>query len=437
MARAGPSRTRNASQAPPTQTQPRTQRGGRNTRVVVEEEDEDAEGEAYDGEDGDGEGTAGEQASHFSFSMIFPTDICVARQETVKRAQDLVRLALFNEQKRVPLRRDDISKKVMGSQRGAFKAVFDAAQRILREKFGMELVELQTRAAAQETAAGAEKDKGKGKRGTQKNGEADAPEDGRQTVTGLKKKGMYPLPALPAAQGSKTYILRSVLDAALIELAAQTDAAILEEEAADGPEDIDDDAVGLLSYGSLLAWNGTDQLASVGILYVVLALILVNGKVLSDMDLQTVLRRLRLHPQTALAQPAHTTHGPITVDAYLAQLVRQGYLDCVRLGGPKGAKGTKRARAGADDADGASSEWRWGPRAAAEVGEAGVARFVAEFMADRMGGEAADGGESDDDMDAGQRRRVEKKRKEEAQKRLEGLARSIERAAGGELLDIV
>ena len=89
----------------------------------------------------------------------------------------------------MPLRRDEISKKVMGSQRGAFKAVFFEAQSILRNTFGMELVELPTRAAAHDATAGQDK-KSQDKAGTQ-NGEHAGE---RQTVTGLKKKGAYHVP---------------------------------------------------------------------------------------------------------------------------------------------------------------------------------------------------------------------------------------------------
>jgi len=42
----------------------------------------------------------------------------------------------------VSLRQYEISKQGMGFQRGAFKSVFNAAQRILRSILGMELVEL-------------------------------------------------------------------------------------------------------------------------------------------------------------------------------------------------------------------------------------------------------------------------------------------------------
>ena len=54
----------------------------------------------------------------------------------------LVRLALASEYQRRPIRRADISEKVLGSQGRQFKAVFDQAQQDLRAVFGMELREL-------------------------------------------------------------------------------------------------------------------------------------------------------------------------------------------------------------------------------------------------------------------------------------------------------
>ncbi|KAB8237897.1 MAGE-domain-containing protein [Aspergillus alliaceus] len=55
----------------------------------------------------------------------------------------MVRFALASEYSRLPIRRTEISTKVLGEQ-GArqFKAVFEAAQKALREKFGMQMVEL-------------------------------------------------------------------------------------------------------------------------------------------------------------------------------------------------------------------------------------------------------------------------------------------------------
>lgn len=80
-----------------------------------------------------------------------------------------------------------------------------------------------------------------------------------------------------------------------------------------------------------------------------------------------------------------SAHQSLTVNAYLAQLTRQGYLDYSKLGDAK--SGGKRSRVPnvgqARREEGNNGEWRWGPRAHGEVGEQGVARFVAEFMAER------------------------------------------------------
>ncbi|TFY73507.1 hypothetical protein EWM64_g10505, partial [Hericium alpestre] len=303
MARAGPSRTQRASQSQePTQTQRNGRtRGTQRTQTQRRDEDEDEE-EADEDEDAE---EGGDHAKH----------------DMLKKVHALVRLALFHEQKRMPLRRDEISKMVMGSKRTAFTQVFNGAQDILRETFGMELAELPTRAAMQDINAGKDdKDKNKNPSQSQANGSTNGHAEGRQTVTGLKKKKA-------AAPGSKTYILRSTLHPTIIEYAALTDEHIIEEEAGDANSDDSDDETGTRNYGSIIAWNGSDQLASLGILYVILAVILVNGKVISDMDLRTNLRRLRLPANVAIPLSAQSTHRTIPLDAFLSQLVRQGYLD--------------------------------------------------------------------------------------------------------------
>lgn len=60
--------------------------------------------------------------------------------------QKMVRLALASEYARLPIRRADISAKVLGEQGSRqFKTVFESAQRELRSKFGMEMTELPAR----------------------------------------------------------------------------------------------------------------------------------------------------------------------------------------------------------------------------------------------------------------------------------------------------
>ena len=82
------------------------------------------------------------------------------------------------------------------------------------------------------------------------------------------------------SQGSKAYILRSTLDPVPIRTTL-TNKRILELEAAEAPDDVDGAEPGMRTYGSLIAWNSADQLSTLGILHVVLALILVSGKVIS------------------------------------------------------------------------------------------------------------------------------------------------------------
>jgi hypothetical protein len=197
MPRAGPSR----SQRQPSQTQ--SQRYGRTQRHFEDVDDEeevmvqDYDDNEEAGLDGTGGGTVLNATHPLPLVASGPTHFNTHKQDLKKRATDLVRLALFQEQRRMPLRRDDISKKVVGSQRGAFKAVFDEAQNILRGTFGMELVELPTRAATHDTAAAAGGAAGKDR--TQ-NGDEGAGD--RQAVTGLKKKGAVPLLlALPFLSG--------------------------------------------------------------------------------------------------------------------------------------------------------------------------------------------------------------------------------------------
>ncbi|KAJ6589317.1 MAGE family-domain-containing protein [Mycena capillaripes] len=393
-----------ASQAQPSQTQrsrSQKQRAQEEEEEEEEDDDEEEEGRNMDVDEDDDEERGAENSLD-------------------RAAYALVRLAMFTEHKRVALRRDEISKKVLGSNARAFPRVLARAQEILRNTLGMELVELRSRAELdKDTAAPG-------------NGKEDDLEEARK-ATGVKKKA--------AAAGSKTYILRSTLNARLIEEAALTREEILEEEAADAPSDDDDeDEIGHgggTAYGSIISWSSTDQVGALGVLYVVLALILVSGRVMGDQDLRTTLKRLQLPATGTVAFSAAATHRTLTLDAYLTQLIRQGYLDRQQVGGEpkKGAAKGKRARVAADDEGGQMTyEWRWGTRAQSEVGEQALAQFVAEFMVT----EGAEAGEEDGEEEAGAAGRARaNKRRADAASRLERMTKGIERAAGGQLAEIM
>lgn len=142
---------------------------------------------------------------------------------------------------------------------------------------------------------------------------------------------------------------------------------------------------------------------------------------------------MRLHPSTPIPTNARVPHPAPTLEAFLYLCVRQGYLDLQRLGDVKGApKKRGRASAATQAANGGDEavvyEWRWGPRALAEVGEQDVGRFVADFMVER-GRREATGEDADEDEDVGEMAEVKKMR--------ERTMGGIERAAGGNLAMLV
>jgi hypothetical protein len=83
-------------------------------------------------------------------------------------------------------------------------------------------------------------------------------------------------PALPLPQLRTTTPSQRIIEHAV------TDEVILEDEAEDAPDDDDDDSFGSRTYASIISWRQADQLGCVGLLYVILTLILVSGRVMSD-----------------------------------------------------------------------------------------------------------------------------------------------------------
>lgn len=122
MARATGTRSQrqaSQSQPPPTQTQngrSQTQRSNRRRRTGEEEEEEEEEVDGADdsmSEDDGGEDDVCCSRVVSQEGIATCTDAYLFIQDLERKANDLVRLALFTEQKRHPLRRDEISKKGM------------------------------------------------------------------------------------------------------------------------------------------------------------------------------------------------------------------------------------------------------------------------------------------------------------------------------------
>ncbi|KAG7087334.1 hypothetical protein E1B28_013310 [Marasmius oreades] len=328
--------------------------------------------------------------------------------EISRKANQLVRLALFTEHRKVPLRRDDITKKVLGTSSRIFNRVFDSANGILKKTFGLELAELPSKASLDEEAG--------------PNLEDEDLEEAKKAV-GRKKKAVV--------TGSKTYILRSILHPGLIEYAALMHDKILEEEIADLPDDSDDDSHGIQTYGTILSYSTSDQLESVGVTYVILSLILICGRVISDGDLRKQLKRLHLANNSEIRLTSLSVQRTIPLDRFLDSLIKQGYIDQRAIGEKKKGPG-KRARATqGNDESGIQYEWRWGPRAHSEVGEKAIAQFVAEFM-------VSEEQQEDEDAEEGQgsSRGGTQRRRENAMSKLEKMMQGIEKVVGGNLLNL-
>lgn len=88
-----------------------------------------------------------------------------------------------------------------------------------------------------------------------------------------------------AAITSKTYILRSILDPELLAAAVAIDAELFEMENREFGDEVDDNDSAARVDGSLAAWDMNDSVVAAGITHVILALILVNSKVLPDREL--------------------------------------------------------------------------------------------------------------------------------------------------------
>ncbi|KAG9302319.1 hypothetical protein G9A89_008811 [Geosiphon pyriformis] len=152
-------------------------------------------------------------------------------EEITRKVKGLVRLALCSELKKVPIRREDIMKKVLQEHSKVFQEIFDRAQYELRDIYGMELVELPTKEKKPATRSGTVR---------------------RAT---LNNKA--------TSSACKSYTLVNIL-----------------------PEELKGD--------DIIHWQ-RDEESIMGLLTVILSLILVNGHILTDDQLKDYITRLHLH----------------------------------------------------------------------------------------------------------------------------------------------
>lgn len=149
--------------------------------------------------------------------------------------------------------------------KAAFSGAFSGAQKILRDTFGMQMVELMSRNDRDKIGEDEKKDQGK--------------PTGRNSGT-LQNIRTLIHPYL-GAKKSGTYILRSVLTPALIKAATTKDNDLHDAELQNlvdtgFAQEVDDviDA----PEGTLLSWDTVESVALTGVLQVILCLILANGR---------------------------------------------------------------------------------------------------------------------------------------------------------------
>ncbi|KAJ3806175.1 hypothetical protein F5876DRAFT_80977 [Lentinula aff. lateritia] len=321
------------------------------------------------------------------------------------KANQLVRLALLMEHKRMPLRRDEISRKELlyafTFQNDALRSVFSCFS-FFQSRLRTSTIHPQsyfwygacrTRAAMDKAAAAANP--------SALNEESEE-DDGGPPATQGNGGESYRIKKKAPPTGSKTYILRSILHSTLISLAALPDEEILTAELDDAFDELDDVGTPAPSQiqgsrrprrsqstslspptctGTLLSFSSPtlpalENVAAFGIQNIILSLILTSARLISDRELRGALRQLHL-PMGASVPLGRSAHNH-----------SQGYIDRVvsgEAGKPAQAAGGKRGRlstAGGnlDGEDGENKyEWRWGPRAHSEIGEKAVQELVAEF----------------------------------------------------------
>lgn len=213
---------------------------------------------------------------------------------------------------------------------------------------------------------------------------------------------------IAAPASSKTYIIRSVLDAQLIKLANTPDPDILEQETKDGMPQA-------LQTGAILSWDNTEPVEGHGILVVLLSLILVHGKSMPDSELPPMLlcpgltrsqdtlraqmKKLKLNSSTTVSTGTAAAPKEISLDTHLGNLMKQGYLERIKVGGAGGGAAGKGKRmrgaglkGGNDDDGDVEYEWRWGERAQSEISEEGARDFMVDFLMERAARQQAQDG---------------------------------------------
>ncbi|GAN05158.1 conserved hypothetical protein [Mucor ambiguus] len=260
-------------------------------------------------------------STSFSSQQVVKTqpDADSPDEEDLDRAVKAVcRYALSCEYKKKTIRREDLSKLRSDSLKKSLNLVLSRAQEKLRHVFGFELVELPNMKEKSNQSQ------------TQRNGGSGSTQTQQQT----QQQALSSSQAIkrPPGGSSGTYILRSVL-----------------KEEHRTPDIIE---------------RPTREYQMTGIVYVLLALLFINGQNMSTADLNGHMDRLKL------TKTIHGVEGITTREELLQEFIKDGYL--------------RRSKIPDPDTDEPQFTYTWGPRAMVEVGHAGITAFVISFFGDDL-----------------------------------------------------
>ncbi|PLW05218.1 hypothetical protein PCASD_25340 [Puccinia coronata f. sp. avenae] len=264
----------------------------------------------------------------------------------------------------------EISPGLLGSQTRQFDKLIEQCNVELTSVFGMELVELRARGYN----PGEVVLQNELKRQSQKNSQA--PRDGEDEDLPTKSN--------KGKASTKQYVLRSSLDPSLIKKIAQiVDDEIPENDANEEDWNQPNDAI--------LDWKHGDELAHLGILGFILALILMHGRSIENAQLLNYLKRLKIGDNWQPPSTRSCAHPPGTLGSLLNQFSKQGYLECAQKGSKAGRSGASQAairRQSQNHGAGETNqemEWRWGARSEIEFGEVQIAEFMSDIYRSATG----------------------------------------------------
>ncbi|CAG8628873.1 5161_t:CDS:2 [Paraglomus brasilianum] len=224
----------------------------------------------------------------------------LTEEEFERKVKDVVRLALCSELRRTPMRREDILKKVLVNHPKAYNQVMAAADTRLRDVFGMTIAELPTK-------------------------------ERRNVIGSTAARRAAANKDRPTTTYVKSYMLKNVI-----------------------PQEH--------RRSELINWRNDEP--AMGLLMVILSLILVNGRVLTDDQLNHYFRRLYL------TENHHEVFD--NIGEVVNTFVKQGYLDKVKLASADTSRSSDKDH----------YEYYCGPRAKVEIKESNMIGFIQRIFGD-------------------------------------------------------